>query len=170
MTAAQKFGGKYRGKVVDNVDPERCGRIRALVPDVAGSSPLPWAMPCVPMAGMQSGTYFVPPVGANVWVEFERGDPAWPVWVGGFWDSANEVPAQAQAANPVFPALVLQSGLQSGLSISDLPGSAGGIQLKSAGATIVVSEGGIAISNGKGATIVLDGPTVTINGEALAVT
>lgn len=170
MSAAHQFCGKFRGTVVDNADPERCGRIRAIVPDVAGESPLPWATPCVPLAGMQSGTYFVPPVGANVWVEFERDDPDRPIWVGGFWSSTNDIPALAQAANPAYPVLVLQPGLQSALGISDLPGSAGGIQLTSTGALIAINDQGITISNGKGATIVLDGPTVMINGEALAVT
>ena len=171
MTADQKFCGKYRGRVLENADPEQRGRIRAIVPDAAGSLPTPWAMPCVPVAGMRSGAYFVPQVGAGVWVEFEQGDPNYPIWVGGFWDSAAEVPALALAGNPASPGIVLQSGLHNAVSISDLPGPTGGIMLKStAGAMIVVNDLGITISNGKGATIVLAGPTVTINGEALVVT
>src|SRR6185503_3191470 len=128
-------------------------------------------MPCVPFAGKQSGVYVVPQVGAGVWVEFEQGDPDYPIWSGGFWGSAAEVPALALAGNPVSPSLVLQSGLQNGITISDVPGPTGGILIKSAiGAMILVNDVGITISNGKGATVVLAGPTVTINNGALVAT
>src|SRR6185312_3412049 len=90
--AMNKFFGKYRGTVIQNVDPEQRGRIQVMVPDVSGLIPSSWAMPCVPIAGKQSGVYVAPQIGAGVWIEFEQGDPDYPVWVGGFWGSAAEVP------------------------------------------------------------------------------
>lgn len=70
----------------------RLGRIRALVPAVAPDV-LNWAMPCVPYAGPQEGFLMLPPVGANVWVEFEGGDLNYPIWSGGFWgDTAQQQP------------------------------------------------------------------------------
>ena len=166
-----KFFGKYRGTVVQNVDPLSLGRIQVLVPDVSGLVPSSWAMPCMPVTGPQSGVYVVPPIGAGVWVEFEQGDPDYPIWVGGFWGIAAEVPALALAGNPASPSVVLQSGLQNTISISDMQGPAGGILIKSvSGAMIMVNEVGITISNGQGATIVLAGPTVTVNNGALVVT
>lgn len=166
-----KFFGKYRGTVVQNVDPEQRGRLQVMVPDVSGLIPSSWAMPCVPIAGKQSGVYVVPQIGAGVWIEFEQGDPDYPIWVGGFWGSAAEVPALALAGNPASPSVVLQSGLQNTIAISDAPGPAGGILIKSVtGAMIMVNEVGITISNGQGATIVLAGPTVTVNNGALVVT
>jgi hypothetical protein len=105
-----------------------------------------------------------------VWVEFEQGDADYPVWVGGFWGSAAEVPALALAGLPVSPSIVLQTGNQNGLMISDLPGPTGGILLKTmTGAMISINEVGITISNGQGATIMLTGPTVSINQGALTV-
>ncbi len=69
-----------------------------------------------------------------------------------------------------MPAITLQTPLQNGLTISDLPGPTGGIMLKSAtGATLIVNDTGIYIQNGKGAMITLIGPTVTINAGALTV-
>ena len=168
-----KFFGKSRGTVVQNEDPEQRGRIQALVPDVSGLLPSSWAMPCMPVAGMQSGVYVVPQIGAGVWIEFEQGDPDYPIWVGGYWGSAAEVPALALAptGNPVSPSIVLQSGLQNTISISDMAGPTGGILLQSlTGAFIAINEIGITISNGQGATVVLAGPTVTINDGALVVT
>lgn len=171
MSDGRKFYGKYRGTVVQNVDPEQRGRIQVMVPDVSGLIPSTWAMPCVPVAGKQSGSWFVPQIGAGVWIEFEQGDPDYPIWTGCFWGIAAEVPALALAGNPASPSIVLQSGLQNVVAVSDLPGPAGGIMLKSTtGAMILVNDVGITISNGKGATIVLVGPTVTINNGALVVT
>lgn len=166
-----RFYGKYRGTVIQNLDPEQIGRIQAMVPDVSGLLPSSWAMPCVPFAGKQSGVYVVPQIGAGVWIEFEQGDPDYPIWSGGYWGSAAEVPALALAGNPASPSLVLQSGLQNGITISDVPGPTGGILIKSAtGAMILVNDAGITISNGQGATIVLAGPTVTVNNGALVAT
>jgi uncharacterized protein involved in type VI secretion and phage assembly len=166
---AQYFG-KYRGTVLNNVDPMQMGRIQAVVPDVAGVLPGSWALPCVPMAGPQAGQFVLPPIGAAVWIEFEQGNPDYPIWTGGFWGSAAEVPALALAAPPAIQPIVLQTVGQNTLMLSDVPGPTGGILLKSTtGALIQINEIGITISNGQGATIVLAGPTVTINQGALAV-
>jgi uncharacterized protein involved in type VI secretion and phage assembly len=166
---AQYFG-KYRGTVANNVDPMQMGRIQAIVPDVTALVPTSWALPCVPMTGPQAGQFILPPVGAAVWIEFEQGNPDYPIWTGGFWGSAAEVPALALAAPPGVPPIVLQTVGQNTLMISDVPGPTGGILLKTAtGAMISISTIGITISNGQGATIVLAGPSVTINQGALAV-
>jgi uncharacterized protein involved in type VI secretion and phage assembly len=162
-----QYFGKYRGSVLDNVDPMRMGRIQVKVPDI---SPSPsWAMPCVPFAGPECGDFAVPPVGAHVWVEYERGDPGQPIWSGCFWGSAAEVPALGPAALPA-QTIVLQTAGQHVLAIRDLPGPAGGIMLKTAtGAMISISDTGIVIANGKGATITLIGPAVDVNEGALSV-
>jgi hypothetical protein len=169
------YYGKYRGTVVNNIDPEQRGRIMALVPDVLGLTPSSWALPCVPIAGKQEGVFAIPQIGAGVWIEFEQGDPDYPIWSGGFWGIAAEVPALALAPPPIPPGqnIVVQTTGQSTLIISDAVPSptTGGIILKSpTGAMIVVNDTGIYIQNGKGASIVLTGPTVTINNGALVVT
>jgi uncharacterized protein involved in type VI secretion and phage assembly len=115
-----KFFGKHRGLVLNNVDPMQIGRIQVQVPDVLGVGISSWAMPCVPLTGIQAGTYVVPAVGAGVWVEFEAGDPDYPIWSGGFWGSAAEVPALALAGNPASPSIVLQTTGQNSLVLSDV--------------------------------------------------
>ena len=165
-----KYYGKFRGTVVNNVDPLQLGRIQAMVPDVSALLPTSWAMPCLPIAGKQMGTYFVPQVGAGVWIEFEQGNPDYPIWAGGFWGLAAEVPALALAGVPGDPNMVVQSTLQNSIVVSDLPGPTGGIMLKSTtGATLIVNDTGIYIQNGKGASITLIGPVVTVNNGALTV-
>ena len=170
MSEARKFYGKYRGTVIQNIDPEQRGRIQAMVPDISGLVPSTWAMPCVPLAGKQNGAYFVPQIGSGVWIEFEQGDPDHPIWVGGYWGSAAETPKLALMVPPGVPGITLQTTLKNGIVISDLPGPTGGIQLQTAtGAMISVTDVGIVISNGKGAVISLTGPTVDINLGALTV-
>ena len=167
---ADKRYGKYRGLVLNNIDPEQRGRLLVQVPDVLGLGTSSWAMPCVPMAGMQMGAYFVPLIGAGVWVEFEGGDTEYPIWTGGFWGSVAEVPALALAGIPASPNIVLQTTGQNAIVVSDLPGPTGGIMLKSTtGATLIVNDIGIFIQNGKGASITMTGPTVTINNGALVI-
>lgn len=161
--------GKYRGTVVNNVDPEQIGRIQAIVPAV---SPIPtsWAMPCLPWGGINQGVFTVPLVGAGVWIEFERGDPDHPIWTGCYWGNTAEVPVLAKTVPPAVPGITLQTALKNGLVISDVPGPTGGILIQTAtGAMISVSDTGIVISNGKGAVINMTGPTVDINLGALTV-
>ena len=157
--------------VLNNIDPEQRGRLLVQLPDVLGLGTSSWALPCVPLAGPQMGAYFVPLIGSGVWVEFEGGDPDYPIWTGCFWGSAAEVPPLALAGLPVSPNIVLQTSGQNTLVVSDLPGPTGGIMLKSpTGASIIVNDTGIYIQNGKGASIILTGPTVTINNGAMAIT
>ena len=170
MSGAQRHYGKFRGTVVNNVDPMQIGRLQVMVPDVSNIMLSSWAMPCVPVAGINMGMFTVPLIGAGVWIEFEQGDPDYPVWVGCFWGTSAEVPVLSRTVPPAVPGITLQTPLKNGLVISDVPGPTGGIQLQTAtGAMISVTDIGITISNGKGAIITMTGPTVYINAGALTV-
>jgi hypothetical protein len=171
-TAARAgFYGKYRGTVSNNVDPLQIGRIQAIVPDVGSLAPGTWAMPCVPIAGPNMGFLALPMIGSGVWIEFERGDPDYPVWVGCYWGLTAELPVLSRIVPPAVPGIVLQTALKNGLVISDVPGPTGGILIQTTtGAMISVSDVGIVISNGKGAIINMVGPTTDINAAALTVT
>ncbi len=171
---SQKFYGKYRGTVIENIDPLQTGRVMLQCPDVLGETPSSWAMPCVPAAGIQSGMFIVPAIGSQVWVEFEQGNPDYPIWTGGFWGSAADVPVFALAPPAIPPGenIVLQTPGQNSIILSDSAPTpvTGGIVLKGAsGAMLVINETGIYISNGQGATITLIGPAVAINMTALTV-
>ena len=176
MSNTRKFWGKYRGTVLQNIDPERRGRLQLMVPDVLSLVPSNWAEACVPLAGPTGppmGVYMVPPIGAGVWVEFEQGDPNRPVWVGCRWGAESDIPNQALMGNPADPNIVIQSLGQHSITISDTSPSpsTGGIILTSAsGAKIVVNDAGIFIDNGKGATVELVGPSVMLNKTALVAT
>jgi hypothetical protein len=172
----QKFYGKYRGTVVQNVDPEFRGRVMCEVPDVLGLIPSSWCEACALLSGPTGtpmGVYHVPAIGAGVWIEFEQGDPNKPILSGCRFASALDVPPLAKAGIPLDPNIVIQSMLQHTFMISDMPPTpaTGGLILKSTtGAMIVVNDSGIYIQNGKGASIAMVGPSITINNGAMMIT
>lgn len=81
-----KYTGIYRGKVLDNSDSEKLGRIKVEVVGIFSgitSAYLPWAVPGLPLfcgAGSGFGWFGVPAVGSWVWCFFEEGDYQQPVY------------------------------------------------------------------------------------------
>ena len=58
-----RFFGKYRGKVLPTIDPLGKGRLLVHLQDnVLGLFGSTWALPCLPLAGVLSGTFVRPPV------------------------------------------------------------------------------------------------------------
>jgi uncharacterized protein involved in type VI secretion and phage assembly len=169
-TCGKLYFGKYRGTVINNIDPMQMGRIQALVPDVLGDLPSSWAMPCLSVGGTQGGMFTVPTIRSGVWIEFEQGDPDYPIWTGCFYGSGAEVPSMAKAVPPGVPGITFQTPAQNGVTISDVPGPTGGIVIKTqSGAFIALNDVGITISNGQGAMINLQANKVDINGGALTI-
>ena len=176
------FYGKYRGVVMNNADPERRGRIKALVPAVYGELPGPWALPALPVTSLASGMFAVPGIGASVWIEFEQGQSAFPIWTGGFWPNTAQVPP-ATALNPVTQ-IVLQTALgnllvlddeEAGVTLQTTLGhciklNAQGITLQTTtGNMLMISDAGISISSAAGGSIEIAGQMVQINDGALMV-
>jgi uncharacterized protein involved in type VI secretion and phage assembly len=162
-----EFFGKYRGKVENNVDPLQLGRVQVSVPAVLGDGRLSWAMPCVPFAGPSVGLFLIPPTGANLWVEFEAGDPDYPIWTGCFWGSG-DVPA-----SPSVEAMKVLKTDSITLTLSDLSGS-GGVKIEvqppavSSALSLVLDSSGIELKNGS-SKITLSAASVSVNDGALQV-
>ena len=96
VTAPQvSFFGVYRGTVVNNVDPQMLMRITVQVPDVL-STQTAWASACVPVGAMA-----VPANGEGVWITFEQGDPAFPIWIGTRVTTPRTSGAAAPPAQPL---------------------------------------------------------------------
>ncbi|MCC5031711.1 phage baseplate assembly protein V [Streptomyces sp. WAC 00631] len=166
---ANRYLGKFRGRVVDNDDPLRIGRITALVPDVLGDEPSTWAMPCFPFTGEQAGQYVVPAEGAGVWIEFEQGDASFPIWTGCWYGDAGELPRDAQAAARTgAEPVVIENRSHHRIVLHDSPD--GGILLQAPGGAFVrISNAGVQINSGAGTSIVLDGDQVDVNEGRLTV-
>jgi hypothetical protein len=159
----EKFYGKYRGVVTDNRDPLFLGRVRAKVQDVLGANESGWATPCVPYAGKGVGLFLIPPTDTSVWIEFEHGDPDYPIWTGCFW---------AQGELPATPALAEKKVLKTDnctLTLDDTPGI-GGITIETKDRKKIAMDAlQIEITDGKW-SIKLTPTSVSINSGALEIT
>lgn len=168
-----RYLGKFRGRVVDNNDPLRIGRITVEVPDVLGDEASTWALPCLPFTGPEAGQFVVPPPGAGVWVEFEQGDPSFPVWTGCWYGAAEELPPDARrelAADSPSKPVVVQTLTAHKLVMNDTVGAEQGILLQAqGGAYIRITKEAVVVATGAGAQIVLRGNEVTINEGQLTV-
>lgn len=167
----RNFNGRYRGTVISNIDPENTGRLLVSVPDVTGSGPCLWAAPAPAFAGNQQGLYAVPPINGGVWIEFEQGNPDYPIWSGSIRGSTAETPAMALAAPPAAPPVVMQSMAQNRMIVSGVP--AEGLTFETArgalGPRIMITSTAIIMTDGAGASITLSMGTVTINMGALVI-
>lgn len=162
------FWGKYRGVVTDNDDPYRIGRIRARVPDVLGpSAESGWAVPCAPFGGKATGFFALPSVGTGVWMEFEQGDPSYPIWSGCLWGTSAEMPS-ALLLSPAEQVMIVTAGGMS-ITLTDVAGKAGIILETASGAKISMTSSGIELDNGQGASVKLSGTSVSVNNGALDV-
>jgi hypothetical protein len=164
------FFGKYRGKVINNIDPLMMGRLSVLVPAVS-EFPLSWAMPCAPYAGRNVGFFAVPPIAANVWVEFEQGDPNYPIWSGCFWGDG-EVPAK-----PALPTTKVLKTETVTLEINDLLTSvslevltpAGPVRLEQGPGGIVLSIGAASLKiDLQGLNIAMQPSTLSVGPEGIS--
>jgi len=162
-----QFFGKYRGKVVNNVDPMGEGRLQVSCPAVLGDGRLAWAMPCVPYAGSGVGFVAFPPPDANVWVEFEAGNSDQPIWAGCFWD-----PGDLTSIAPLPTTKIWKTDAIT-ITVDDLPGG-GGVTIEvnpPAVATplkMTFDSTGIQLANGAN-TVALTAASVSINDGALEV-
>lgn len=166
----QKLNKRYKGIVVTNIDPKNQGRLLVKVPDILSIEPCIWAESASPLAGPQMGMYFVPPTNAGVWVEFQNGDPNFPIWTGCWRGSELDIPQAVLDAPPGVPPIVTQSLTQNKIIISSVPGK--GIILETAlgelGPRIELDATGITISAGQG-MITIKGSLVNINDGALTI-
>lgn len=142
------FDGPWPGLVVSDADPTQRGCLKVRVPQVYGMDTdaekvvdvdLPWAEPCLPFVGRDSGLVMLPEVGAGVWVLFRQGNPKHPVWLGGWLGSADLVTEHRAGYAPTPKRYVLKTPQGNLLMFSDAP------------------EAGITLQDSAGQQIALDG-------------
>lgn len=144
-----RYYGKYSGEVIDNADSLKLGRVQVSVPTVFGSEMPVWARPCFP-----AGHFWVPPIGAKVWVEFEAGDPGYPLWVG-TWYPDGTVPPEAALSPP--DARVLHTPGGHVVELLDTAGEEKVIIRHKSGAFVSIDKNGsVLIANKEGSHLHLD--------------
>lgn len=154
-----RFYGKYRGSV-EEVDEDTL-RIKARVPAVLGDATSGWCLPCVPYAGKQVGFCFLPERGAMVWIEFEGGDPSYPIWTGCCWRK-DELPDDAKPEVRVIVTAAKHKLLfdddQETLTISDQHEN-----------KVTLDSDGVGVERG-GQKVLVSDASVSLNDSALEVT
>lgn len=171
---ADMYYAKYTGVVVDNQDAQKLGILQVSVPTIF---PPDERVPA--RAALPFGHFFVPEVDTRVWVEFEGGDPEFPLWTG-VQHSAGTWPDEAAASPPTVRAVKTVSGhllifddtdgaesiiLTDGKNAHELRFDADGVTLTDGknGHVIVFDSGGVTITDGKNShEIAMSSSTVDI--------
>jgi len=147
------FFGKYRGKVVKALDGDDLGKLEVSVPDVLGNV-TGTAWPCVPFAGPDHGFVAIPEQDDGVWIEFEGGNPAQPIWVGCWWGDG-DMPSQGDVKVRTWVTTgglaIIMDDNQNQLTLQHPDGpsitlSSDGITLSTDSATITLGEDGISLN------------------------
>ena len=89
---AGQMSGLVEAIVIDNVDPERLGRIKVKYPMLPEMPESYWARVVTPMAGRERGWVSIPEVDDEVLVSFVRGDIQNAVVVGSLYNGKDTPP------------------------------------------------------------------------------
>jgi uncharacterized protein involved in type VI secretion and phage assembly len=157
----KKMNGAVVGKVINNVDPEGLGRVQIAYPGMDEKLISPGAK----VVSQDIGNYFMPDIGEDVLVNFEKGDFDRPLVTGSYWNVANKHP---EGSTPDNFRKVIQSRTGHKIILDDTPGK-GGVTLESmAGAKIMLdAQGNINLqAAGKNITLNASENTITLNGTS----
>ena len=155
---AGKYYGKYSGEVTKNEDEDKLGQIWVKVPSVFGAELEVLARPC-----FATCHFFVPAVGTKVWVEFEAGNPSFPLWTG-VWYPSGKTPPEAAIKPPDDRVIQTPSGHT--IEMMDKAGEEKiVIRHKDNSYVAIDKDGGVLIANKNGSHLFLN----TKKGEATLV-
>ncbi|HYJ83080.1 MAG TPA: phage baseplate assembly protein V [Allosphingosinicella sp.] len=94
--SAREGGGTVAGvasaTVTQNQDPNGLGRVKLRLPWRDPGFETDWARVAAPMAGGGRGSFFLPEVGDEVLVAFDRDDIRYPYVIGALWSRTDKPP------------------------------------------------------------------------------
>lgn len=160
--------GVYSASVVNNQDPEGLGRVLVRVSvgaDATAASEL-WARVATMMAGPNRGTWFMPEVGDEVLVAFERGDLKAPCVIGALWNAKARPPVGA--ADPAAGVKLIRSRNGVMLRIRDDSANNGMTIETPGGQRIMLQDGpaSVRVEDANGNSVTLTASGVTVNASA----
>jgi len=98
LEAIGRYYSKYRAIVVNNTDPDNMGKLAVTIPQL-GMNFSVWAYPCGNEGSLKSGFKWLTPMeGSIVYIEFQMGDPLYPLWSYHGW-AKGEVPDELKGLN-----------------------------------------------------------------------
>jgi uncharacterized protein involved in type VI secretion and phage assembly len=101
--------------IITNVDdPDKQGRVKISLPRLPGNPESDWARVAQPAAGNGRGFYWIPQVGDEVLVAFERGEASRPYVVGSLWNGKDAPPMDKNDQPETSPETTLKIQTKSG--------------------------------------------------------
>lgn len=90
--AGGSIAGVAVGVVTDNKDPDGLGRVKLHLPWRDPNFVTDWVRIVTPMAGKDRGMFFLPEIGDEVLVAFDRDDIRFPYVLGSLWNGDEKPP------------------------------------------------------------------------------
>jgi uncharacterized protein involved in type VI secretion and phage assembly len=149
-------GGAAKGVAValvsQNKDESGQGRVRVTYPWHSDPGESYWARVVTPMAGGDRGAYFMPEVGDEVLVAFERGDVRFPYVIGGLWNGVDKAPENNGDGKNDRRLVKTRKGHK--LTFDD--GAKGLVRLElNDGKKVEIDDDGIKLDDGQGNSLVI---------------
>ncbi len=158
-------GGAAKGVgpaiVRQNKDDSGQGRVKVSYPWHSQPRESYWARIAMPMGGKDRGVYFLPEVGDEVLVAFERGDVRFPYVVGSLWNGVDKSPESNADGNNDKRMIKTRKGHK--LTFDD--GAKGLVRLElNDGKKLEIDDDGIKLDDGQGNRLAIDskGGSVTL--------
>lgn len=181
----QRFYGVAEALVVDNLDPEKQGRVKVKFPWFDSGMDSEWCRVSNLYAGNDYGSLFVPEVGDEVLVAFIHGDMRLPIILGGLYNGQDLPPTAREASKDQK---MIRTKGQHEFLLDDTPGKES-VQLKTkgghnvllddaaqkvtvkttSGQEVVMEDAGgkITIKTSSGASITMDASGITLKATSV---
>jgi uncharacterized protein involved in type VI secretion and phage assembly len=165
--STHESGGYLKGVaiavVTQNRDPDGLGRVKLKFSWESEPRESDWARCAVPMAGKDRGTYFLPEVGDEVLVAFEREDMRFPYVLGALWNGQDAPPDNNSDGKN--DRRVIKSRQGHTLTFDD--GDQGSVELRlQDGKHLKIDDQGLLLEDGKGNKVSIESTSGAISIEA----
>jgi uncharacterized protein involved in type VI secretion and phage assembly len=165
--STHESGGYLKGVaiavVTQNRDPDGLGRVKLKFSWESEPRESDWARCAVPMAGKDRGTYFLPEVGDEVLVAFEREDMRFPYVLGALWNGQDAPPDNNSDGKN--DRRVIKSRKGHTLTFDD--GEQVGVELRlQDGKHLKIDDQGLVLEDGKGNKVSIASSSGAISIEA----
>jgi uncharacterized protein involved in type VI secretion and phage assembly len=152
------------GVVEQTEDPQGWGRVQVRYGFLGSDSRSNWAPIAAPMAGKDRGMWFVPEIGDEAVLAFDRGNVNWPIVLGFMWNGVDIAPSTATKERMIRSAnghtiRFWDSSPQPG-------GNQGGIAIEDASGNFVVMTNGVVTIHAVG-VLQLDAATIVLTSSGV---
>ncbi|MEE9443250.1 MAG: phage baseplate assembly protein V [candidate division Zixibacteria bacterium] len=149
-------------EVVDNIDPDKMGRIKVKFPWNADDTI--WIRVAVPHAGQDRGWFSVPEIGDEVLVGYEQGSPDLPIVIGSLYNKDNAPHSDTGTDDNSVKGFITKSGNK--IIIND---SGGGEQIgiiAADGSQVIIDSGGPSITVETDGDVTIKSKNITLKADS----